>query len=138
MNKIKIILLSAIASVCLIVGITISDASAANTSDSKFDFILGRFGGNDYSEERQKQNKTAAYVKLDSIGKGKMNAWILKSNGASVRSPKTAVRMGEEVFLLNYAFEDYGKCMVILAGETEAVEVVKVSATGKWSPDSVR
>ena len=116
----------------------ITNASASNTKDETFDFLLGRLGGNDYSDAREKQDKTAAYVRLDSIGKGKMNAWILKSNGASVRSPKTTVKQGEEKFLTNYAFEDYGKTDVKLTGETAAVEIVQVSASGVWSPDSVR
>ncbi len=137
-KKTKAILLSSFATVILISGVAITDANAANTKDTKFDFVLGKFGGNDYSSAREKQNKTATYVKLTSIGKGKMNAWILKSNGASVRSPKTIVKMGEEKFLTNYAYEDYGVCDVKLAGETEKVEFVTLSAVDVWSPDSVR
>lgn len=76
----------------LITGGAITDANAENTMDKKFDFVLGEFEGNDYSSAREKQNKTSIYVKLTSIGKGKMNAWVLKSNDASIRSPKTIVK----------------------------------------------
>ncbi|ECL7818007.1 TPA: DUF2712 domain-containing protein [Listeria innocua] len=118
-------------------GMGILNVSAANYTDTKFSFNLGRFGGNDYSGARQKQNTTSSYVKLNSIGKGTMDAWIIKSNGAGVRSRYVTVKQGDSKKIANYAYEDYGKCNVKLAAETSKTQVVRVTATGLWSPDSI-
>ncbi|MBC1472016.1 DUF2712 domain-containing protein [Listeria seeligeri] len=118
-------------------GMGILNASAANYTDTKFSFTLGKLGGNDYTSARQKQNTTSSYVKLNSIGKGTMDAWILKSNGASVRSKQVTVTQGKSKKIANYAYEDYGKCNVKLAAETSKTQVVRVSAKGLWSPDSI-
>ncbi|HHT6792169.1 TPA: hypothetical protein ACSZKW_09255 [Listeria monocytogenes] len=53
-------------------GMGILNVSAANYSDTKFSFTLGKLGANDYTGSRQKQNTTSSYVKLNSIGKGTM------------------------------------------------------------------
>ncbi|MBC1483823.1 DUF2712 domain-containing protein [Listeria sp. FSL L7-1509] len=118
-------------------GMGILNVSAANYSDTKFSFTLGRLGGNDYTGARQKQNATSSYVKLKSIGKGSMDAWILKSNGANVRSKQVTVTQGRSKKITNYAYEKYGKCKVKLAAETSKTQLVRVSATGVWSPDSI-
>ncbi|MBC6148893.1 DUF2712 domain-containing protein [Listeria innocua] len=118
-------------------GTGILNVSAANYTDTKFSFKLGRLGGNDYSGARQKQNTTSSYVKLNSIGKGTMDAWIIKSNGAGVRSKYVTVKQGDSKKIANYAYEDYGKCNVKLAAETSKTQLVRVTATGLWSPDSI-
>lgn len=38
-----------------------------------------------------------------------MDTWLLKSNGASVRSKYVTVRQGDSEKIPNYAYEDYGK-----------------------------
>ncbi|EGN0243698.1 DUF2712 domain-containing protein [Listeria monocytogenes] len=118
-------------------GMGILNVSAANYSVTKFSFTLGKLGANDYTGSRQKQNTTSSYVKLNSIGKGTMDTWLLKSNGASVRSKYVTVRQGESKKIANYAYEDYGKCNVKLAAETSKTQFVRVTATGLWSPDSI-
>ncbi|MBC2256318.1 DUF2712 domain-containing protein [Listeria ivanovii] len=134
--KKKLIVLG-LAGAIFLSGMGISNVSAANYSDTKFSFTLGRLGGNDYTGARQKQNTTASYVKLNSIGKGTLDMWILKSNGASVRSREVTVSQGKSKKIINYAYEDYGKCNVKLAAETSKIQIVRVSATGVWSPDSI-
>ncbi|MBM7717631.1 DUF2712 domain-containing protein [Siminovitchia sp. FSL H7-0308] len=136
----KKLIVPIVAALCFTVGVGIntSDVEAAgNYKDKKFSFTLKPIKRNSYSKAREKRDATSAYVKLNSIGKGKMKAWIVKSNGASVRAKKVTVKQGQAKFITNYAYEDYGKVNVKLAGETEKAQIVKVAASGVWSPDSI-
>lgn len=112
-------------------------AFANNSQDREWEANLPRFQGNFYTEPATKTDRSYAYIKLKEIGKGRIRAWLQKSNGVEVNSPKYTVKQGQEKFVRNDAYEQYGRTDVRMAIESDDSRWVRIHAAGVWSPDSV-
>lgn len=102
---------------------------ANNHSDTGWGGILPRAQGNFYTENREKQDKTSAYIKLDYCGKGGIRSWVQMSDGTEVDSPKVNVLVGQSRKISNYAYEryaKYGKVYVRLAIEANFLLLIRL------------
>lgn len=112
-------------------------ALANNHSDSGWSFTLPRSQGNCYTGARLKTDKTSAYLKCNSVGKGGVRGWLQMANGQECGAPKRTVYRGQSTKITNYAYEQHGRSNVRMAIESSYTNPVRISASGVWSPDSV-
>ena len=110
---------------------------ANNHSDTGWSATLPRFQGNYYTGARKKTDTSSGWVTLGAIGKGGINAWMQLANGTEVNSPKRNLHVGQGRYISNYAYEWYGATNVRMAIESDYVNVVRINASGVWSPDSI-
>lgn len=109
-----------------------------NHTDTSWDAILPRNGGNYYTGARNKTDKSRTYVRVNEVGKGMVNVWAQKSDGVEIGNPKYSLKAGQYQLMYNRAYEIYGKTKIRLAIESREGYVVHVHASGVWSPDSVK
>lgn len=109
---------------------------ANNHADTEWGGTLPRLQTNLYTGPRVKTDSTSAYIKLNICGKGGINAWLQKSDGTEIDSPKRNVKVGQYRMISNYAYEWYSRCNVRMAIESDYTNFVLVEAHGVWSPDS--
>lgn len=110
---------------------------ANNHADSQWAATLPTHQGNVYTGARAKTDASSAYIKLNNSGQSGINAWLQLADGTEVSSPKTRVLVGQERFIINYAFERHGHVDVRMAIESDYNNPVHIQVNGVWSPDSV-
>lgn len=110
---------------------------AANTGDTNWDNEYRLWSPNDYTPSRKKDNGTAYYQKIKTLSKNLLyiNAWAALSDGTDVSAGHTyKTYKGDVTFLYNLAHENHpGKKVRI-----DSQRFGNGSATGVWSPDSVK
>jgi hypothetical protein len=112
-------------------------ALANNHTDRAWGGTLGPLQKNHYTHAYTKTDASSGYIKLNSIGKGGINAYMQLADGTSVDSPKVNVKQGGHKYVSNYAYEKYGRVDVRMAIESDYFNTVSIEAHGVWSPDSV-
>lgn len=128
-------ILSILGITCMFLGTPL--VLANNHSDSKWSFTLPRYQGNCYTGARMKEDKSSAYLKCTSVGKGAVQGWLQMANGKECRSPKRVCYEGHSIKIPNYAYEEHGRSKVRMAIESSYWNPVQISAKGYWSPDSI-
>ncbi|WP_240424448.1 DUF2712 domain-containing protein [Lactococcus allomyrinae] len=119
----------------LLAGVT--PVFANNHTDRAWGGTLPLLQANHYTNAYQKTDTSSGYIKLNTIGKGGINAYMQLYDGTSVNSPKVNLKAGQSKYVINYAYENYGQVNVRMAVESDYLNVVTIEAHGVWSPDSV-
>ena len=110
--------------------------AASNNQDTAFSFLFGT-DVVQRTPPREKLNYTSAYMKATSIGgPGHYRAHVTLADGTNVANGSYyTIRPNNEVFLSNYTGEWYGLPVLV---RIQASGSGIFSASGVWSPDSVR
>lgn len=135
-SHLKKFLLGFVATAMVAVG-SAGMVSANNHSDTAFDYNLPKFQRSDFTNSRQKQDKSRSYAKVTEIGEGKLHVWTVRANGASVATGSADLGQGQSAKIYNRAYEMYGRTNIMLGMHTTNFELVSVHVRGVWSPDSI-
>lgn len=104
--------------------------------DQAWDFELPKNHKPVFSDTRDKEDATSAYVKCMGTSDGSaIWAWIVMHDKSNAGCSPHMVIPGHEAFMTNNAYETHGHCSVRLGVSAEKDR--KIHANGVWSPDSV-
>ncbi|KYC92938.1 hypothetical protein MXL46_16100 [Heyndrickxia sporothermodurans] len=110
--------------------------AAGNVGDTSFTFV---FGESEHTASREKLDSTSAYIRASSIGGGSyITSWVALNNGTDIsRGNHYQVPKNKDVFMKNWAYEEYGKHVLIRLEGRKIAGTSTFAASGVWSPDSV-
>lgn len=114
-------------------------AYAGNSSDSGWTFSLSPVHGIGRTGQRQKQDYTPSYVKLNSKSDGgTVWAWIERTyQDPDVHSQVRVIGVGRSAKISNDAYDMYGRVQVSACIQNSVTHSGYMAVTGLWSPDSV-
>jgi hypothetical protein len=126
----------------LIAGVGVTNAKAANTSDTGWNFTTFGDTGTNYTDPRQKQDSTPAYSNVQTYN-GKsgdyLQMYLVDSNRGDFRTRIVKTVSGPGQYSVSsYAYEDRGQVDVRMAFYAPWRLTYSWSASGLWSPDSTR
>lgn len=114
-------------------------AYAGNSADTGWTFSLSPYHGIGRTGQRQKQDYTPSYVKLNSKSDGgTIWAWIERTyQDPDVHSQVRIIGVGQDAKISHDAFDMYNKVQVSACIQNSVTHSGYVAVSGLWSPDSV-